>query len=255
MTTRLLGGVLLVVVAMSVASGEPIVFNRSLTNTPGNIIALSPPDYTQFIFGDDFSLNNSAMITSLTVWIAAGNPATTNPNQELSGINLYLGPDPGPLSQVSSSYSFSSAGTFANPNTQTNQPLFAIVFSGLNFSANAGVLYDFAIEGIPLDPLVQLALTATPCTSLFGPCPGDGADGVYLGFSGTPGSGPYNLLLTAPAAGATAGIADINVSLGQLVEANAAPGPAQSEAVPEPSTFALLGLGCGVFAYFRRSRA
>jgi hypothetical protein len=225
-------------IALSVASGA-VIYSRPLTNTPGNITTWRPaPSYTNYILGDDFTLGSSNTITDLSVWIAGTNVGTINPNEELSAIRLYLGADPGPLTLASSTYTFTYAGIFANPNLNINQPLFKITFSNLNFNATGGTLYDFAIEGVPLinDAAHQLALTST----LF-PSAGDGADGVFLAFNGTTNTGPYNLFFTTPGSPTDPGpFYDINVELSYI---------------PEPSTIVLTTLGFGALALFRRRRA
>lgn len=240
--------VLLLTATLSIASAG-VVFSRPLTNTPGNITTWRPaPDYTNYILGDDFTLGANTDITDLSVWIAGTNTLTINPNEELSQINLYLGADnlgAGPLNQVATTYSFTYAGIFANPNLGINQPLFKITFSNLNFAATAGVLYDFAVEGIPLvnTPGNQLALTSTLCDTLFGPCSngGDGADGVFLAFTGTAGSGPYSLNFTIPDSDTVPGpYYDINVEISNI---------------PEPSSVVLMTLGLGALAFYRRRRA
>lgn len=239
---------LLSMAALSVASAGT-VFSRPLTNSAGNLVTWRPdPSYLSYVLGDDFNLAANTVITDLSVWIAGTSTAITNPNQELSAINLYLGTtSSGVLTQAATTYSFTNAGTFANPNLGINQPLFKITFSGLNFAATAGTFYDFVVEGIPLvnTPGNQLALTSTLCSNTtLGVCVngGDGADGVFVAYNtGSPGSGPYNVLFTIPGSPTAPGpFYDINVEINDI---------------PEPSTIVLMTMGFGALALYRRRRA
>jgi hypothetical protein len=198
-----------------------------------------------YILGDDFTLGANGTIDSLSVWFVA-HTGTTNPNQEASSIKLFAGADPGPLPLLSSTYSFTSAGIFANPTLKIDQPIFLLTFSGLNWSANGGTLYDFGIEGTIIgaasgQPFYPFNLTATNPLNATTPGPGDGADGFLLAFDGTAGTGPYNLFFTNPGSSTDPLVGDINVQI-------------SGSTIPEPSTFAMLGLGAGVLLVFRRRR-
>lgn len=248
MTKAILRCAVLINLAFSAASAGPI-FSRPLTNTPGNIVTFRPsPSYINYVLGDDFSIGSSTVVTDLSVWITGTSMAVTNPNQEFNAINLYLGEQgPGILSQAATTYSFASAGTFANPNLAIDQPIFKLTFSGLNFAATAGVVYDFVVEGIPIvnTPSNQLALTSTLCNpTVLGACNingGDSADGVFVAYSTvTPGTGPYNVAFTIPGSPTDPGpFYDINVEINNI---------------PEPSTIALMTMGFGALGFYRRRR-
>jgi hypothetical protein len=264
----------LLLLVTSVAAG-PVVFERALptgpnvnADAPGNAtpdanrsnVKWAPTDPTT-ILGDDFSLPFDIIIESITVWMVAENPGTTNPNQELSAIRLFTGTD-ADMVLTSSNYSFTqvtydNGQSYWNPTRQIFQPIFEITFgseaSPLGWAVQANTLYNFAVQGINSGNLLSLHASNgcdfdpnVGCLSTPGLSQSrqDDPDGAFLEFeSATPPDGPYQLLYAWYSHPELDDLwdkaSDINVRI---------------TAIPEPSTFVLLGLGFGALAYFRRRR-
>lgn len=224
------------------------------------------------------AVSSAGTINSFSVWIASEGASTsiTNPNQEFSSIALYGGADPGPLALIASTYT-----TFSNPGTYNNgsvtQNVFELTYSGLSWTVPLGSLYDFALQGtlasptsgIPLNILaINPSVPGVPGVGV--PGPGDGADGFILGFH----NNPYVLYFTDPGTSSDKLVGDFNVQItGSGFLAFNRPYVAGSETswssnpsctgcilgddftlyTPEPSTFAMLGLG--VLLVFRRRRS
>ena len=272
----------LLLLVTSVAAG-PVVFERALPTGP-NVNADQPgnptpdanrsnikwaPTTGSTVLGDDFSLPMDTIIESLTVWMVAENPGTTDPAQELASLRLFLGTD-GDMQLVSSTYTFQHVGyvgslsssDYYNANPLSGppklQPIFAITFGSgsqpLNWVVGADPLYNFAVEGTSVGGgNFQLSLHASNGCD-FDPnvgcltTPGlsqsrqDGPDGAFLEFEPN-GAGGYQLLYAWYSHPDLDDLwdkaSDINVSI---------------TTIPEPSTFALLGLGFGALVYFRRRR-
>lgn len=236
---------------------------------PGGPIA--PNGSTSYILGDDFSFNSNAVIDSLKVWIVGENPNTTNPNQELNSISLYTGTDAG-LTLASSNYTFQkvtyvNGQNFFNSNRNIYQPIFELTFSGLNWAVNGNTLYDFALTSTSdatktADGLVHLLnLHASAFTfPNYSGHPGGSADGLFLAFNDT----PYQLYFvdsSSPNCDYTIFVCsgnnietDINVALYGTGGGGANTLGERQPDVPEPSSLALLGLGCGAILLRRRAR-
>jgi hypothetical protein len=237
LSAKLLCCLLFLVAAQIVAAGP--VFDRPYIGSEGTT-TWSPTG--NYILGDDLSIPVTQTIYSLSVWFVAAKTTTTDPAQEISSMRLFGGADPGPLTLLASTYTFHTegftyAGPFSNPRTNTQQPLFKITFDNLNWTLQAGVLYDFAVEGTPIAPDGLFALTATNALDANTPGPGQGADGIFLAFNGKYGTGPYNLYFTYPGAVGDPLVGDINVILN-----------------PEPSSIVLMGLGGAALLLVRRFR-
>lgn len=266
---------LLLLIVPSLAVATPL-FVRALPTGP-NVNANAPgndtPDENRSnikwapfgsgtIIGDDFQLPFDAVIDSITVWMVAEDPNTTDPSQELSSIRLFGGTD-ALLELKSDAYSFTPVTydnglSFWNASRGVYQPIFELTFSNLNWQVMAGLLYDFAVEGTTVDGgdfLLSLhASNACEFDPGFNACEGapglsetrqDAPDGALLEFE-TAGLDQYALLYAWYSHPGLQNLwdksNDINVRLTSMA------------AVPEPSTFALLGLGFGALAYFRRRR-
>lgn len=222
-----------VLILASLASAATI-YDRSLDPTH---LTTQSPSGPGFIVGDDMGFrgfSRSGTINALTVWIVAQGGNVTNPNQEFSAINLYLGVEPAALTKVSSSYTFAPSGLFSA------RPIFALTFAGLSFNFPVNIPIDFAVEGINTSGIKLNLASLTPG----GACPGGpfnndpaptSCDQVSLVFQGPAGTGPYNLSFTPLGS-------DVNV----LVTGTFA------GTVPEPSTFALFGIGAAALLFVRR---
>jgi hypothetical protein len=263
----------LLLLVTSVAAG-PVVFERALPTGP-NVNADAPgnptPDANRSnikwaptgltILGDDFILPFDIVLESITVWMVAENPGTTNPNQELFAIRLFTGGDDN-MVLTSNTYSFTpvtydNGQGYWNPARQIFQPIFEVTFGSeanpLLWSVQADTLYNFAVQGLGTGNVLSLhgsngcdfdpniGCLSTPGLSQSRQ---DAPDGAFLEFdSASPPDGPYELLYAWYSHPDLDNLwdkaSDINVRI---------------TAIPEPSTFALLGLGFGALAYFRRRR-
>lgn len=224
------------------------------------------------------AVSSAGTVNTFSVWIASEGAGITDPSAEFSSIALYGGADPGPLSLILSTYtSFSSHGTYNNGSV--NQSVFELTYSGLSWTVPLGSLYDFALQGTPQSPTAGTPLNilainpSVPGVPGVGvPGPGDGADGFILGFH----NNPYTLYFTDPGTSSDNLVGDFNVQItGSGFTQFNRPYVAGSEtswstnpscsgcilgddftlATPEPSTFAMLGLGAGVLLVFRRRRS
>lgn len=255
----------------SVAIATPVVFERALPAGPnvnagaaGNAapdanrsnIKWAPSDPVT-IFGDDFQLPFDTVIDAITVWMVAENANTTDPSQELSSIRLFGGND-AVMELKSSSFAFTqvtygNAQSYWNPYRGIFQPIFEVTFNGLNWAVMSGELYDFAVEGITVagkDHLLSLhASNDCEFDPGFNACEGapgfsesrqDGPDGAFLEFAPT-GPDEYALLYAWYSHPDLDGLWDKSSDLNVRIAT-----------IPEPSTFALLGLGLGAVVYFRR---
>jgi len=230
---------------VSLASAGPI-FQRAMPTGP-NVNAAGAnrsnikwePGAGTFL-GDDFILSNDFIVTSLSVWMVANETSTTNPNQEMKDLSLYIGPDQSPnpssVSFVSSSYSV-SPGPFSyyNPAREIDQPIFKITFDNLNYAVTGNTLYNFGILGTPVSPTAGFILSLAGSNAALSVSQQDEPDGYFLVFDESNGDflGGYNSLTDA----LWDKESDINVEI---------------SGVPEPSTFALLLLGAGSLLVLRR---
>jgi hypothetical protein len=242
-----------------------VIFERALPTGP-NVNAATPdrsnikwaPISGATVIGDDFQLPFDAVIDSITVWMIAEDPNTTDPSQELSSIRLYTGTD-SDMTLASSAYSFvpvnyDNAQSYWNAARQVYQPIFELTFYNLNWAVFANTLYDFAIEGVGTNHLLSLHASnacdfdpnvgclSTPGLSVSRQ---DAPDGAFLEFGST---GPNQLALLFPwyshpdIHDLWDKASDLNVRIAAVSD------------IPEPSTLALLGLGLGGLVYFRRRR-
>lgn len=232
----------------SLATAAPILFQRAMPTGP-NVNALDasrsnikwePNSAGATFLGDDFIMSGDFIINTFSVWMVANETATTNPNQEMSSIELYIGedlsPNPSSVSLVSSTYSF-SPGPFSyyNDVRGIDQPIFKITFDGLNYAGTGGTLYNFGILGTPVSQGFELSLAGS--NAALSNSPQDGPDGYFLVFDSSNGDflGGYNSLLDS----LWDKESDINVEI---------------SGVPEPSTMSLLALGGAALLYIRRRR-
>jgi hypothetical protein len=185
------------------------------------------------LLGDDFILSTPSIIDSITVYMVTNTLAGT-PSSEFSSIQLYGGVDAG-LGLLSSSYAASKVqynGTtdYQSLNSSTFYSVYALTYSGLNWSVVGGKYYDFAIADIPIGGNTFALHTSN--AGLSGPVIEQGADGSFLFFSA--GATPA---LTGGSNSSTivnfGNGSDVNVII-----TGTAP-------VPEPSTFGMLAIGLG----------
>lgn len=205
-----------------------------------------------YILGDQFVLSGTTnTITQVTIYEVGNTPtsgAIDDPTDEFNSITLYIGADHTNLTNVSSSYSFQQVQYTGGldyesiNSTGTFFPIFAITFSGLNFSAGGPGVYDFAIGA---DPKANntFALLASDSSlsgseqdsSVFAP------DNGFLFFFDE-GSGPLSTYQYGPGfiSNYNNG-ADANVII-------------EGIATPEPSTLATLGIGLLAAGFLQRRR-
>jgi hypothetical protein len=272
--STLLRHVLPLLLLVSFATAAPVIFERALPTGP-NVNADAPGNLTNdalrsnikwaptsnYIIGDDFILPIESIIDTISVWMVAENPATTDPAQELQlSIRLFGGPNPDPITLRSTTYSFApvtydNGQGYWNPTRGIFQPIFELTFSNLNWTVQGNTLYNFAVEGFGTGATLSLhasnACNATdPVNDPFN-CDGpglsnsqqDAPDGAFLVFTGPPLTGPYTLQGSFYSGfdGLWDKDSDINVRI-------------TGEVIPEPSTFILIGFGLGAVAYYRRRR-
>jgi hypothetical protein len=231
-----------VLVALALASSlsAGILFERALPTANLNDaaganrsnIAWAPGDST-YILGDDFTLASDSVVDSLSVWEVSNG---ASPATEFGSLSLYAGADPD-LSLISSIYSSSLVSGYQYQGSSGNfYDVYKITFSGLNWSVPGGVMYDF---GIGATPGTQSSLFLHGSNAALSGSTQDGADGVFLGFTGP----PYTVTYVIDSNGnGWDKSSDINVEI-------------DGSAVPEPATFGLLAIGAGAFLLLRRRRA
>jgi hypothetical protein len=248
--------------------------NLSGTSRSNVAVAQGTISGTPYVVGDNFTLaaGPNYLVDSITVWIVGNCPVTTctptnsTPASEFSSIQLFGGlqsaggvfpPPPGPVgtrapvsgfvSLLSSSYTSThvqySGGVdyLSLSGSGLSYPIFQVTFASLGLVIPGGQLYDFAVEGTPIDGNT-FALHAS--TAAISGGIQQGADNFVILYEGNPltptfEAGAGNL------ANFTNG-ADVNV----LVVGSAI------VATPEPSTIGLYSAGLGMLALaaFRRRR-
>lgn len=244
-----------VVAALTLASSlsAGVIFERALpTAGLNNIVSANrsniswaPGDNT-YILGDDFTLTSNSVIDTLSVWEVSSN---VKPQTEFGSISLYAGPDNGvvdattgsPLSLLSSTYSSSLVSGYQYQGySGAYYDVYKISFSGLNLSVAGGVLWDFGIGGTTSSLYLHASNAGLSGSTQ------DGADGLYLGYTG---GSPYRLtyVIDSGAIDPLTGTApwdkssDINVEI---------------TGVPEPATFGMLTISAGALLFlWRRRRA
>ena len=187
-----LGRRVLIVLALASSLSAGVIFERALptanlNNAAGadrSNISWAPGDNT-YILGDDFTLGSDSVINSLSVWEVSNNGS---PTTEFGSLSLYVGADPN-LSFISSSYTPSLVSGYQYQGSSgTFYDVYKITFSGLNLSAAGGVLYDF---GIGATPGTESSLFLHGSNAALSGSTQDGADGLFLGFTGPPYSLAY----------------------------------------------------------------
>jgi hypothetical protein len=218
------------------------------SNTGGNFV------------GDDFSIGvagESYVIDSLTVWGAQFDPLSA----DIGSITLWLGQQGTQLNAVSTgtvtgndnsnpnithsfvTYADGVTDTYFATNANDPFPVAQTVFSGLNFTVDGGVLYDFGIAATG-----NFGWFGHASNAALGGVTADGADGFVRIFNNTgslvasvqsgPGTGAPNELIWDKSS-------DMNVQIA---------GRLQGE-VPAPSVLALLASGLLGAGLLRRRRA
>ena len=128
-----------------------------------------------FLAGDDFSFGTSATVSTITVYEIANNPvssiADSAPTSEFNSISLFVGPQNGTLSLVSSSYVFQRVSYAPATDYQGTLggffPIYAITFSLPNTLFSANTLYGFAVDATPNTSNPAYCNTTSSCYGLF----------------------------------------------------------------------------------------
>jgi len=256
--------VLLAALGVSRNAVAGVIYSRplpviNLNNAAGasrsNIAPLEGSFPPPFILGDDFMLSDAGLsgtynINTLSVW-EIGNlplsgptdPGGNAPSTEFSSITLFGGPDHTDLTAISSTYTatrvFYAGGLdYQSPNSGTYFPIYRLDFTNLNWIVNSNVLYNFAINAVPIGGN-SFALSA-----------------ANFGSSGVVGAGANNSFILYENDG-TSWISTFNS------DATSTPGfPKGSDAnvsldtslVPEPSTISFIGVGLGAVLLGLRRR-
>jgi hypothetical protein len=137
---------------------------------------------TDYLLGDDFTLNSASRISTIRVWMVGGYNGESDPlvygftapmgpdnilGNMLSNLSLYLGPKDGTLNQVVTGAFTAGTNTNTNPNisitqvwynngetfygSNTARPLYQVDFnvSNLGLTYTAGTSLSFAVWGDP----------------------------------------------------------------------------------------------------------
>lgn len=220
----------------AVASASPIIFDRGLPSSNLNNISganrsnVAWADIgTTTSIGDNFTLSYSSVIDTIRVWIVARNPVAPS----AGAYTLYLGNDLGTSTVVSAVATGTSIATTTYSGGATYQAtggdmitIFQLDFAGLNLAVGPGTL-AFSIGGPAASGLTTPFVHASN-----GPLSGSpqmGADGLIYGFNSL---GIFDVSNGYPFNSCCGNgwdkSSDINVQV--------------FGSVPEPSTFALLGI-------------
>jgi hypothetical protein len=212
------------------------------------------PGTCPYILGDDFRLADAGLsgqynVNTLSVWEvgnvqvagATDSTPTTLPSGEFSSITLLGGVEPNDLTVLSSSYTatrvFYAGGlNYQSPNSGNYFPIYRLDFTGLSWIISSNVIYDFAINGVPIGGN-SLALSAMNIAlSGVTPPPDDNSFIFYQHDPATNFAAPF-IATFGSVPSSTPGFpkgSDINVSL-----------DLSPLGVPEPSTISFLAFGLG----------
>jgi hypothetical protein len=246
-------------------NGYPAANNRSndapiySTLPDSNLGGVQEP----FTLGDQFQLLTPSIIDSVTIY-EVGNVAlrsmgiaSDTPDTEFSSVSLFIGPDNTGLGQVStlsgaalkaaSTQVFYTVGTnqmnYQSINMNSYFPIFAITFSGLNLTEDAG-LYDFAIGATPTSGNSFALLMSDPSQGPAEDSLGIPGHSFLYFFNDGPGGTPL-------ATYQYAGPADLsNWSNPNAMDVNVI---IQGSSVPEPATFGFVALALGGVLLARKS--
>jgi len=215
------------------------------------------------IIGDDFVLNSTSVITSLTVYAIAdsADPDAGTLDQQFTSISLYTGASSDFSAPVTLTSTLDSAQLALAPivyytGTTDYQTLdtpgtaffsiYAVTFTGLDWSVPAGQLSYFGIGSVPIGGnSLALSISLDPNANLYDPFL------IYTGNPYTPtyedtgtdvcGFDAYGACgITQTGSSPTGGYSVVNVDI--------------EGSTPEPSTLGLLGLGIGALALKLRRR-
>jgi hypothetical protein len=188
-----------------------------------------------------------------------GTPGDT-PDTEFSNLALYIGPDNSATglgtavdtlggasllaatTQVCYNGACGSGGTnYQSVDSGNYYAIYAVTFSDLNISLAAGT-YDFAVGDTPIGNNTFALLMSDPANTSGGSesSAGLSPNGFLYFFADGTGSSPLETYQYDSSSGLITNYnnnADVNVNI---------------TAVPEPTTFGMIGLGLAAFAFMRR---
>lgn len=254
---------LVLTAAVSIASpaltfADTIVFDRglptaNLNNAAGasrSNVAWTDSDFaTGWFVGDDFTIGGTGttVVSDLRVWVVGTTSGTYNNNNYAgAAFSLWTGAegaltDPlsmsstpgvlsGPILYADSTTYQGSSGAFLN--------LYALDFSGLNWTVDNATTYRFGVSALAGSSYVPVFLHAS--NAPLSGSPQQGADGSYLGFDPNNWALNYTCDSGNPVTcGGWDKSSDINV---------------QIAAVPEPGSMMLFGTGLIAVATKVRNR-